>query len=202
MVYSKSFFSLVALTLLYVSSAASLVIPRNAGTQFITGPCASDGDCASGCCGFNTGKCAGQIIALSRDGGCGFGNAKPNDHAARKLGFTGGITSPSKGVAAPAAAKSKSGKAPGTQFITGTCGSDSDCASGCCAFNTGKCAGQIIALSRDGGCGFGNSKPNDNAARKLGFTGGITSASKAPAGAKKPAKKDAKKPASKPAKGN
>ncbi|KAL5344666.1 hypothetical protein ACLOAV_010358 [Pseudogymnoascus australis] len=43
------------------------------GTQFITGPCTSDADCASGCCGFNTGKCAGPVIALERDGGCGFG---------------------------------------------------------------------------------------------------------------------------------
>ncbi|KAJ6558656.1 hypothetical protein B0H10DRAFT_2446128 [Mycena sp. CBHHK59/15] len=156
-------------------------LDARAGTQFITGPCASDGDCASGCCGFNTGKCAGAIIALQRDGGCGFG-ATPNDNAARLLGFTGGITSPSSGpagnnAAAPAAAASAApaSAAPGTQFITGPCASDADCASGCCGFRTGKCAGAIIALQRDGGCGFGSSTPNDNAAKALGFTGGITS---------------------------
>ena len=58
---------------------------NGAGKQFITGPCTSDADCASGCCGFHTGKCAGAIIAQERDGGCGFGNAQPNDNAARKL---------------------------------------------------------------------------------------------------------------------
>lgn len=166
------------------------------GSQFITGPCKKDSDCAAGCCGFNTGKCAGPIIALQRDGGCGFG-AKPNDNAARKLGFTGGITSASTGPGGKAKAgantkakagadtkakantntkaKGGSGKAPGTQFITGPCAKDSECASGCCGFRTGKCAGAIIALQRDGGCGRGNAKANDNAAQKLGFKGGITS---------------------------
>jgi hypothetical protein len=36
------------------------------GTQFITGPCTSDADCASGCCGFKSGKCAGAIVAQER----------------------------------------------------------------------------------------------------------------------------------------
>jgi len=205
MVSSKSFLSAVAFALLYAGPAiAAPILSSRAGTQFITGPCKSDSDCASGCCGFNTGKCAGPIIALQRDGGCGFG-ATPNDNAARKLGFTAGITSPSNGVkAAPAkaAAPAKSNaKAAGTQFITGPCKSDSDCASGCCGFNTGKCAGAIIALQRDGGCGFG-ATPNDNAARKLGFKGGITSPSKgvkAPAKAA-PAKAPTKAPAKTPAK--
>ncbi|KAH8833169.1 hypothetical protein DL96DRAFT_1457952 [Flagelloscypha sp. PMI_526] len=162
------------------------------GSQFITGPCTSDSDCAAGCCGFNTGKCAGPIVALQRDGGCGFGDAQANDDAARKLGFTGGITSASTDTSANNSASSSSsqttgtsstgsGKAPGTQFITGPCASDSECASGrCCGFNTGKCAGAIIALQRDGGCGFGDAKANDNAAQKLGFTGGITSPSTGP----------------------
>jgi len=196
---SKSFLA-VALALLYVGpTVAAPILSDRSGTQFITGPCKSDSDCASGCCGFNTGKCAGAIIALQRDGGCGFG-AKPNDNAARKLGFTGGITSPSKGVKAAAPAKAQApskapaktlAKASGTQFITGPCKADSDCASGCCGFNTGKCAGAIIALQRDGGCGFG-AKPNDNAAQKLGFKGGITSPSK---GVKAPAKAAPAKPA-------
>ena len=57
-----------------------------AGTQFITGTCAKDADCASACCGFRTGKCAGPVIAQERDGGCGFGDAVPNADAARALG--------------------------------------------------------------------------------------------------------------------
>ncbi|KPI41331.1 uncharacterized protein AB675_8169 [Cyphellophora attinorum] len=170
---------------LLFSTLTALVAAQGTGTQFITGPCTSDADCASGCCGFNSGKCAGAIIALERDGGCGRG-ATPNDNAARKLGFTGTFN-PGSGSGANAAAPASTGTASaanpatgggngatagaGTQFITGACTSDADCASGCCGFNSGKCAGAIVALERDGGCGRGSGTPNDNAARKLGFTG-------------------------------
>ncbi|KAL0572752.1 hypothetical protein V5O48_009216 [Marasmius crinis-equi] len=164
----------ILLALLSVNFASAAVIRRQGtGTQFITGPCKSDADCGSGCCGFNTGKCAGAIVALERDGGCGFGNPTPNDDAARKLrgqapANNGGAAPPApptnNGGAAPAAG---SGKPPGTQFITGPCANDGECGSGCCGFKTGKCAGAVVALERDGGCGFGNATPNDDAARKL-----------------------------------
>lgn len=55
------------------------------GGQFITGECLSDADCASGCCGFDSGTCAGPVVAQERDGGCGFGDAEPNDDAAQTL---------------------------------------------------------------------------------------------------------------------
>ncbi|KAJ7889755.1 hypothetical protein B0H13DRAFT_1488364, partial [Mycena leptocephala] len=55
----------------------------------------------------------------------------------------------------------------GTQFITGRCGGDSDCAEGCCGFNTGLCAGPVIVLTRNGGCVFGIGIPNANAAIAL-----------------------------------
>ncbi|KAJ6470706.1 hypothetical protein DFH09DRAFT_954625 [Mycena vulgaris] len=42
-------------------------------------------DCAEGCCGFTTGKCAGPVVALTRDGGCGFGNGVPTAKAAKAL---------------------------------------------------------------------------------------------------------------------
>ncbi|KAK7025476.1 hypothetical protein VNI00_016005 [Paramarasmius palmivorus] len=297
----------VLLALLTINFAAATYIPRQApGTQFITGPCQSDKDCASDCCGFNSGKCAGPVIAqerdggcgfgdpqpndraarvfrgeapaapatppanngaggaaagsgkllvlssspalaptmanvpldavdstaesalvlsshknvmvaavsathnptttllgnsaavrplepsslqvharvtliallvavdstlatLERDGGCGFGDAQPNDNAARKLRGEApaapGTPPPANNGAGGAAAGS--GKPPGTQFITGPCANDGECASGCCGFNSGKCAGAIIAQERDGGCGFGDAQPNDNAARKL-----------------------------------
>lgn len=147
------------------------------GTQFITGECASDADCASDCCGFNSGKCAGPVIAQERDGGCGFGEAVPNDRAARV--FLGQPAAPP--IAAPAApaagddnagndnigGEQSAGITPGTQFITGACTSDADCASDCCGFNSGKCAGPIVAQERDGGCGFGDAEPNDRAAQSL-----------------------------------
>ncbi|KIX05264.1 uncharacterized protein Z518_06136 [Rhinocladiella mackenziei CBS 650.93] len=155
------------------------------GTQFITGPCTSDADCASGCCGFNSGKCAGPVVAQERDGGCGFGDAQPNDNAAQAL--TGGGT-PATSTATAAAPNMNTGAADatttaasggstgnggtGTQFITGPCTSDADCASGCCGFNSGKCAGPVVAQERDGGCGFGDAQPNDNAAQALTGGGG------------------------------
>ena len=153
--------------------ALNLSLPVLAqGTQFITGPCTSDADCAAGCCGFNTGKCAGAIVALGRDGGCGRGDAQSNNNAALALGFTGDFTptvSSGGAAAAPAQVEAPAtpAVAPGTQFITGACTSDADCAAGCCGFNSGKCAGPIIAQERDGGCGRGNATPNDDAAQKL-----------------------------------
>jgi len=55
----------------------------------------------------------------------------------------------------------------GAGFVTSECRSDSDCQQGCCAFNTGKCAGPDIAQTRDGGCGFGSPAPNCNVAAAL-----------------------------------
>lgn len=69
------------------SAGAGTAAPKK--KTFITDVCKSDDDCASGCCGFHSGKCAGPVIAQSRDGGCGFGNATPNADAARAFGFTG-----------------------------------------------------------------------------------------------------------------
>jgi len=62
------------------------------GNQFVTGPCKQDSDCQQGCCAFHTGKCAGPGIAQTRDGGCGFGNAKPNCNVAKALNL--GVCAP------------------------------------------------------------------------------------------------------------
>jgi hypothetical protein len=64
----------------------------------------------------------------------------------------------------------------GNQFVTGPCAQDSDCQQGCCAFNTGKCAGPAIAQTRDGGCGFGSGKPNCNVAAALGLNSCVAGA--------------------------
>ncbi|OBT49020.1 hypothetical protein VE00_00076 [Pseudogymnoascus sp. WSF 3629] len=143
------------------------------GRQFITGACTTDADCASACCGFKSGKCAGPVIAQERDGGCGFGDAQPNDTAAQAL--TGGAPVNNGNAASgqtAVAAGTSAAPAAGSQFITGACTSDADCASACCGFNSGKCAGPIVAQERDGGCGFGDAQPNDTAAKAL--TGGAS----------------------------
>ncbi|EEH43657.1 uncharacterized protein PADG_08477 [Paracoccidioides brasiliensis Pb18] len=151
-------------SLLFALLLANLVLlVLGQGTQFITGVCSSDADCASGCCGFNTGKCAGAIVAQERDGGCGFGDGQPNRNAADALVGNNG----NNGNNGNSGAGGQAQVTPGSQFITGSCNSDADCASGCCGFNTGKCAGAIVAQERDGGCGFGDGQPNDNAAQAL-----------------------------------
>ncbi|KAL9115894.1 MAG: hypothetical protein Q9227_000262 [Pyrenula ochraceoflavens] len=192
------FNSPVSLVFLFLNLVL-FALSQGTGTQFITGACTSDADCASGCCGFNSGKCAGAIVAQERDGGCGFGNAQPNDNAAQALRGSSAASPAAAATAATAAAgdavaatattaaeapattaataataastnftnPTASGNGAGTQFITGVCTSDADCASGCCGFNSGKCAGAVVAQERDGGCGFGNAQPNDNAAQAL-----------------------------------
>ncbi|KAF2034792.1 hypothetical protein EK21DRAFT_107916 [Setomelanomma holmii] len=149
------------------------------GTQFITGACTSDAACASGCCGFTSGKCAAPFVANERGEGCGFGDTQPNNNAlnAQKGNANANgqaaatqpaaLAAPSQSAPAAPAAGTTPAKAPGTQFITGPCTSDADCAAGCCGFKSGKCAGPVVAQERDGGCGFGDAQPNDNAAKAL-----------------------------------
>ncbi|KAJ7109623.1 hypothetical protein C8R43DRAFT_1113853 [Mycena crocata] len=181
------------------------VIPRvPAGTQFVTGPCTADADCAEGCCAFTTGKCAGPVIALTRDGGCGFGTGTPNANAAIALGqFPGAVEAFSASIAAAGAAPTSNGaaapaapaapaatpaKAPGTQFITGPCSADGDCASGCCNAATALCAARLVALE-GAGCGFGSPSAGVGAAKPVAATpaaGGAAPA--APPAATTPAK--------------
>merc|ERR1712178_170842 len=80
------------------------------GTQFITGPCSADSDCASTCCEQNQNVCR-ALLSLSGVESCKDGRT------ASQPGFI----------------------APGTQFITGPCSADSDCASGCCEQNQNVC---------------------------------------------------------------
>ncbi|KAK7468451.1 hypothetical protein VKT23_002963 [Stygiomarasmius scandens] len=179
--------SLILLPAFTQTFALSINNPRSslvtrAGTQFITGPCTSDADCASGCCGFKSGKCAGPVIAQERDGGCGFGDSQPNNRAAQAIqgpnaeaapGVNNGASGSSAANGQTSATRAASTRtatssaATGTQFITGACSSDADCASGCCGFKSGKCAGPVIAQERDGGCGFGDPQPNNRAAQAI-----------------------------------
>jgi len=161
--------------------ASAAVLPR-AGTQFITGPCASDNDCATSCCGFKSGKCAAAVVAQERDGGCGFGDVAPNNIATLALGSkeaAAGVDNSKAGQraaggaaaaapAAPAAPAAGAARTPGTQFITGACSADTDCATLCCGFKSGKCAAAVVAQERDGGCGFGDVSPNNIATLALG----------------------------------
>lgn len=117
------------------------------GTQFITGVCKSDAECASACCGFTSGKCAAPFVANERGEGCGFGDAQPNNNT---LAASKGNTQGQANASAPAAPATPSpsaapaAKAAGTQFITGPCTSDADCASSCCGFKSGKVSSYML----------------------------------------------------------
>ena len=117
-------------------------------------------------------------MANERGEGCGFGDAQPNNNALN--GTEGNATADAQpeapagnGTAGEADANANAGAGAGaaagdgTQFITGPCTVDADCASACCGFKSGTCAGPVVAQERDGGCGFGNAEPNDDAAKAL-----------------------------------
>ncbi|KAK3393898.1 hypothetical protein B0H63DRAFT_517063 [Podospora didyma] len=161
------------------------------GRQFIGGQCNGVADCASGCCatlpraGGTIGVCSG-VGAQTQAGkqGCGFeggsggpaapdagagtgnGKGKGKDTAGGNAGGNNGgafqiTVKPSTLTPDPAGANNV-GKANGSQFITGGCTSDADCASGCCALVNdgvrpafGSCSGPG-ANTQNGkqGCGF------------------------------------------------
>ena len=64
------------------TSVGSLTTRRS--TLAIGQRCSSDSQYASACCGFNTAKCAGAVVAQLLDGGCGHGDAHPK-HKLRNL---------------------------------------------------------------------------------------------------------------------
>jgi hypothetical protein len=143
----------------------AILIQHTFAKTFITDDCESDADCESDCCGFNTGKCAGPVIAQERDGGCGFNDPQPNNRAERV--FRGEAPAPSPSTN-PANMPANS-PAPPTQkkLIFNDCKSDSECDSGCCGFSNGVCLGPVIAVQSGKGCGRGDAQPNDIAARKI-----------------------------------
>merc|ERR1712048_857831 len=99
------------------------------GSQFITGPCDEDSDCASTCCEQSQNVCR-ALISLTSGEACKDGRAP---------GQPGSI-------------------APGTQFITGPCIADSDCASTCCEKNQNVCRA-FLSLSATQSCKDGRT-PN------------------------------------------
>lgn len=129
--------AVVAATTATASAAAST------GTQFITGTCGSDSDCASGCCDAVTGLCAATLVAEQDGHGCGFDGTPQASSAAATVAGTS---------SAAVSTFASSGKAAGTQFITGNCAATSECASNCCDAKTGLCAALLVAQQNGHGC--------------------------------------------------
>ncbi|KAI0513327.1 hypothetical protein F5B22DRAFT_248698 [Xylaria bambusicola] len=147
------------------------------GGQFIGGQCINSLDCASTCCATfgSIGLCSG-LGAQFQAGktGCGFGasatpatpdNNTGNDNSGsdnndnsgnNNTGNNGNAGGSGTVTVDPNTAGSQNvGLGNGSQFITGQCLSDADCASGCCATD-GKCAARAVVESAQDAreCGF------------------------------------------------
>ncbi|KAI1313189.1 hypothetical protein F5Y03DRAFT_158764 [Xylaria venustula] len=146
--------------------------------QFIGGQCINSNDCAAdtACCATfgSIGLCSGLAADFQAGKtGCGFGDnttsgstttpdtttgtdtgSATSSSAAASTGSSGS-TSGTVTVDPNAAGAQNVGAGDGSQFITGQCLSDADCASGCCATG-GACAARAVVESaqdpRD--CGF------------------------------------------------
>lgn len=86
------------------------------------------------------------------------GRAATNGTAAAATNGTAGATATNGTTGAAAADQAGSqnvGKGDGSQFITGQCVADADCASGCCAKPKGVCSARLVADEQGKeGCGF------------------------------------------------
>jgi hypothetical protein len=141
-----------------VAATTTASAAASTGTQFITGPCQLDSDCASACCDAKTLLCAAFDVAQEDGHGCGgtAGTSLTSGSSAVAVAPVAVVatSAASAPVVSSTAPGTSPGKAPGTQFITGNCGSDADCASTCCDAKTGLCAAKLVAEQDGHGCGF------------------------------------------------
>lgn len=127
-------------------------VGKGDGSQFITGQCLSNADCASTCCNKNTGLC--NAIGAVGIQNCGFqaaGAAAAPAVAAAPAAGTGASTA-NTAIDTSKPGAQNVGKGNGSQFITGQCLSNADCASTCCNKNTGLC--NAIGAVGIENCGF------------------------------------------------
>ncbi|KAI3335723.1 hypothetical protein F4824DRAFT_142667 [Ustulina deusta] len=134
--------------------------------QFIGGQCINSNDCAldTACCATfgSIGLCSGLAADFQAGKtGCGFGDGGSTATPDTTTGGGDDTSSGSGGssgtvvVDPNAAGAANVGAANGSQFITGQCTSDADCASTCCATD-GKCAARAVVESPQDPreCGF------------------------------------------------
>ncbi|KAJ3271009.1 hypothetical protein HDV01_007159 [Terramyces sp. JEL0728] len=147
------------------ANKASTGAGSGSGTQFITGACVADNDCApfagqQGCCEKTQKKCRAVLSLTPGVQACGDGRTPNFDHGAQVVNIGGGK------AAAPAANTGNgnsgngqvgkgSGKPLGTQFITGPCAADNECASTCCEKSSFKCRAPLSLKSNAEFCGDG-----------------------------------------------
>jgi hypothetical protein len=132
--------------------------------QFITGACSDDADCASGCCETNQNICRAPLSMTPGVQSCKDGRTPNFDNGAKLVNIN------NKGAAATAQVKvanppADSGKSKGSQFITGACSADADCASGCCETNQNICRAPLSMTPGVQSCKDGRTPNFDNGAK-------------------------------------
>jgi hypothetical protein len=131
-------------------------VGKGDGSQFITGQCFSNADCASTCCNKNTGLC--NAIGAVGANACGFqvsNSAATPTETTSAAGSVASSVNPAIDTSLPGS--QNVGKGDGSQFITGQCFTNADCASTCCNKNTGVC-------NAIGAVGIENCQPGTGAA--------------------------------------
>ncbi|KAI0017152.1 hypothetical protein F4780DRAFT_620859 [Xylariomycetidae sp. FL0641] len=126
-------------------------VGNGAGAQFIGGGCLSNADCATTCCATlaNQGICSAEAVQNEQGkSGCGFGGSASGGGAIAAPATGAGAGGATCAVDQNMAGSQNVGTGAGTQFITGQCFSDADCASACCA--EGTCSSPNIGKT----CGF------------------------------------------------
>jgi hypothetical protein len=135
------------------SLAGAQNVGKGDGSQFITGQCLSNADCASTCCNKNTGLC--NAIGAVGIQNCGFqagGAAAASAPAVATPAASTGTSTANPAIDSSKPGAQNVGKGNGSQFITGQCFSNADCASTCCNKNTGLC--NAIGAVGIQNCGF------------------------------------------------
>jgi hypothetical protein len=137
-----------------------------AGTQFVTGACKVDNDCASGCCEFTKNVCR-NALALDFKGkkeackngfspvfdGAPCSSAQVPPPLSQPTPPSTTPTVPPPKPPAPGSCRNidqapKAGT--GSQFVTGPCKVDNDCASGCCEFTKNVCRNALALFPSKG----------------------------------------------------
>ncbi|RKU43467.1 hypothetical protein DL546_001687 [Coniochaeta pulveracea] len=142
------------------SKPGSQNVGKGDGSQFITGQCLTNADCASTCCNKNTGVCnaIGAVGIENCQAGAGSpASATPTETPAAGASNTANTANTTIDTSKPGS--QNVGKGDGSQFITGQCFTNSDCASTCCNKNTGVC-------NAIGAVGIENCQPGAGPARR------------------------------------
>ena len=149
--YANMKFCAIVIAIASIVYAAPVVSGTPKGSVGVVGACSADDDCASGCCEKTQSICRGVLAMTPILQFCQDGRTPNFDGPSPKIvniNNSGAGASQGQEKATPPVG---SGKAKGTQFITGPCSANDDCGSGCCETKQNVCRAKL-ALSGSESC--------------------------------------------------